>query len=349
LNAFLPIETALRNAYYKKDSSSVHNAGNTLSEEVSLPVQTSDPAENRFKEIMEVSSSGKYDVLTLRSPRSRSDETPVHVTKHIRYLPPRKHVHEFFEFFYVLRGNCRHICDNQSYSIKSGDLCFWQYGIPHMILSNSDDLLAVNILLTKSDFSRYFSLALQQQNILESYFSRILYGDGESPMVIFHTGDDERVSYLICRMYQEYSKRPLGWQTSLTSCLSFLLVHLLREHSEHISTSSNTDRQDQALKILQYIQDHSDTITFDKLCEAFSYAPAYLSRLIRKKTGMTFSQIIAHHRLEQAAWLLERTDLGIGQVASQVGYADAGYFSRLFHNTYGMLPKEYRISCKKKV
>ena len=49
------------------------------------------------------------------------------------------------------------------------------------------------------------------------------------------------------------------------------------------------------------------------------------------------------HRMETAARLLRRSDLNIQQIIAQVGYENTSYFYRLFHERYGLSPREYRL------
>ena len=47
-------------------------------------------------------------------------------------------------------------------------------------------------------------------------------------------------------------------------------------------------------------------------------------------------------RLERAAALLRETDLSVQEVSERCGFASPGYFSRLFQQTYGKKPSEFR-------
>ena len=40
--------------------------------------------------------------------------------------------------------------------------------------------------------------------------------------------------------------------------------------------------------------------------------------------------------------LFLRSDLNIQQIIAQVGYENTSYFYRLFHERYGLSPREYR-------
>ena len=69
---------------------------------------------------------------------------------------------------------------------------------------------------------------------------------------------------------------------------------------------------------------------------------AYVSECVRAQTGKTYKELLQRHRMETAARLLRRSDLNIQQIIAQVGYENTSYFYRLFHERYGLSPREYR-------
>jgi len=47
-------------------------------------------------------------------------------------------------------------------------------------------------------------------------------------------------------------------------------------------------------------------------------------------------------RLEEAKQMLESTEQSIEAIANEVGYEDAGFFSRLFRRKVNLTPAQYR-------
>lgn len=70
--------------------------------------------------------------------------------------------------------------------------------------------------------------------------------------------------------------------------------------------------------------------------------PVYFSGLFKKELGVNFSDYLAGLRVEKAKALLKEVDWNISEVAAQVGYGDARYFSKVFSKLVGINPKEYR-------
>ena len=72
-------------------------------------------------------------------------------------------------------------------------------------------------------------------------------------------------------------------------------------------------------------------------------SPKYFGSLIKKDTGISASQCIAHYVVIQAKTLLHyRPDLTIQQISQQLGFDDSMSFSRYFKASAGISPKIYR-------
>lgn len=65
-------------------------------------------------------------------------------------------------------------------------------------------------------------------------------------------------------------------------------------------------------------------------------------RRFRQATGMAPLEYVHALRLEEAKQMLETGDAPIEAIAHEVGYEDAGYFSRLFRRQVGLTPGQYR-------
>lgn len=85
-----------------------------------------------------------------------------------------------------------------------------------------------------------------------------------------------------------------------------------------------------------------EPITPTALARALGLSPAYFSRVFRATYGVSPRVWLTRHRLEQAAGLLARSDLSVGEVAARVGYAGPAQFSRQFKRVLGVAPSEHR-------
>ena len=93
---------------------------------------------------------------------------------------------------------------------------------------------------------------------------------------------------------------------------------------------------------LQEITQNYREASLSNVARAYGVSLAYVSECVRAQTGKTYKELLQKHRMETAARLLRRSDLNIQQIISQVGYENTSYFYRLFHERYGLSPREYR-------
>lgn len=63
--------------------------------------------------------------------------------------------------------------------------------------------------------------------------------------------------------------------------------------------------------------------------------------------GMTLLNYINTYRMNQASRLIADTDMTMTEIADHIGMNDSQHFSKLFKNTIGSTPCEYRKLLKK--
>ena len=96
-------------------------------------------------------------------------------------------------------------------------------------------------------------------------------------------------------------------------------------------------------KIKFFIEEHySKNITLADLAEQVYMNPAYISRVFKDKTGMTFSEYLTDVRIAAAARLLEQPNVYVYEVCEQVGYQNIKHFYKVFRKKMGCSPVEYR-------
>lgn len=95
-------------------------------------------------------------------------------------------------------------------------------------------------------------------------------------------------------------------------------------------------------KSLKIIQDkYSSGISLEELAHALGVTPEYLSSLFQKELGISFTAYIKNIRMKEAKELL-MSPMKAFEVAKQVGYSDAKYFTRVFKEATGLTPGEFQ-------
>ena len=94
---------------------------------------------------------------------------------------------------------------------------------------------------------------------------------------------------------------------------------------------------------VSYIDQHlAEELSVRDLAAASYISADHLTRLFKKKYGMTVSEYIQDKRIRLAGELLKQGDATISMVANTVGYGNYSYFTEQFKRHFGVTPREYQ-------
>jgi AraC-like DNA-binding protein len=79
------------------------------------------------------------------------------------------------------------------------------------------------------------------------------------------------------------------------------------------------------------------------LASLIHVSPSYYFALFKRETGYAPIDFFIHLRMRRACRLLETTTLSVKEIADELGYDDAFYFSRLFKSVTSLAPTDYRL------
>ncbi len=97
-------------------------------------------------------------------------------------------------------------------------------------------------------------------------------------------------------------------------------------------------------KIRQAIVEKMDDteLGIQDLCQAAHLGHTQVFRKLKALTGLNPTLFIRKMRLQKAALLLKTTERNISEIAYDVGFSDPNYFSRVFHEEFGVPPSAIR-------
>jgi|GEM_PF-441220 len=140
--------------------------------------------------------------------------------------------------------------------------------------------------------------------------------------------------------YQEHLAELDGLQRELAlASLEEVLLLAVRESKRSGPRALDT-RVQQVLDSIAH--DPHATHDIQALAQSVALSPSRLAHLFKQQTGDTIGNTLLGLRMRQAARLLEATDLQVGAIAEELGYASLYYFSRQFHYQFGVSPRGYR-------
>lgn len=93
---------------------------------------------------------------------------------------------------------------------------------------------------------------------------------------------------------------------------------------------------------------YREDISLAGIAQDLNVNKVYLSRLFREQIGITVLELLQIIRIQNAKFLLQYSDLRISAIAREVGYSDAGYFSRIFRKHTHSSPEDFRSYMKER-
>lgn len=101
--------------------------------------------------------------------------------------------------------------------------------------------------------------------------------------------------------------------------------------------------QDAVAMAVEYMErNYHKPLTLALLANVVSLNYAYFSNIFKSRTGVSVTAYLQNIRLRKAKELLISTNDRIREVAHKVGFTDERYFEKLFKNSEGITPSEYR-------
>lgn len=96
--------------------------------------------------------------------------------------------------------------------------------------------------------------------------------------------------------------------------------------------------------IYDYIKNKFDDPSLDmlSLSDAFNISQSTVAMHIKKNTGLSFKEVLANIRIENAKTLLKTTDLPIEKIWNLSGFSNERTFFRVFKSKVGMTPNQYK-------
>ena len=95
--------------------------------------------------------------------------------------------------------------------------------------------------------------------------------------------------------------------------------------------------------VANYVQHHlSEAITTDQIADHLFLSRQHLSRRFTQEAGIPLAAFVRNEKIEEGKRLLRYTDRSASVIAAYLGFSSQGHFSKVFKETTGMTPGEYR-------
>lgn len=96
-------------------------------------------------------------------------------------------------------------------------------------------------------------------------------------------------------------------------------------------------------KTIKYIESNlNEYMDIEKLAKVAGYSPYHFSRIFKQATGENIASMIKRLRLALSVKQLLNLEMSITEVGQETGYETPSSFNKVFKQTFGCSPSEYR-------
>jgi AraC-like DNA-binding protein len=232
-----------------------------------------------------------------------------------------KHSHDFLELLYFLDGKGTVNVMDKPIKLSLFELVVYPHRVMHqesLDMHYHQEVICIN-LECKCD--------LMLQN---SFKIKDIFGEFE---------------WVFKKLYCEYKTNEYFKDEILNEYIKILLILIKRYIQENRS-----EKADSFEKCVRYIHDHfAEKLSVKKIAQISFVSPSYLSRVFKKRLGLTPMHYLNIYRIEVAKKMLILTDYSIQEIAEFVGIEDLKHFFKVFKRIANLTPLKYRKENSKKL
>lgn len=243
------------------------------------------------------------------------------------------HRHDFFYILIIHQGTGQHEIDFTHYDINDHTVFIMRPGQVHCL--NLKAKSTGYLIQFKTDFLYSHNSASQNHlTKLIQYNTYQLEPEGFG-----------KIENIVLDAIKEYTEKAKGYQEVLKANLSIFLIELLRQRQEKVippvaNTPYAQEKLEQFLELVETnITSHKQVSQYTDWLHLSSYQLSAITKSLLNKTP---SEIINDYIILEAKRQLLATSNQVSQIAYNLGYDDASYFTRFFKKHTTSSPEAFR-------
>lgn len=268
------------------------------------------------------------------------------------YVTPNQaaeeHMHDFYEFAFVLGGTGFHVVDGVNYSVQKGDLIFLNPRVVHQIhtrdyVTNDGKFEYVDLYMSRSFVdNELFHNPYAKEIILDQ---ELQTEDGHRVPVIPVLRLPESKFSFFSSLFQYMCDESKNKEYNYQSILKRLALMIIDETVRYVYLNNGSSIHSVGSitnETIQYIEKHfRDRITLNEVAQMSYMQPSYFCKQFKKYYKMTFVHYIHKRRIETAVELIKRGSVhSISELIEYLGYQERQQFYKYFRLYTGMTPSQ---------
>ena len=246
----------------------------------------------------------------------------------INQSQPELHTHDYAEIFWIQEGSGLEIGDSETRSIVKGSLSIVHPEVNHRFASQGQMTL-INVAFPAHIFTQ-MSQIYNSVDLIHSSQIAPLYQISENGLT--------ELNRALSELIRSPNQTAYLWRF-LSRCMC-----VLQPETDVVSAEAPHWLQRVCQQINEPEYARGGMRAFVKLA---GRSPEHVSRITKKWTGHTPSELVQDARLSLVARELAVTNKPILEITMDAGFENLGHCYKLFKQKYGMPPAEYRKSQKR--
>ena len=238
----------------------------------------------------------------------------------------------------LTRGNLSFLHQTTRYNAAPGDYIILPNAALAQDFAASGDFKALLFSLTPSIGNR---LAIRSNYGIIGHLSLL-----QNPVMRLSNQDFERCRSDIERLFERSQETKHYFHDEMVGHL--LAAHILDLYDIHARNCLPEDFPSRAAELLRRFTEELANGSFRRhrnlewYAEKLCVTPHYLSEICRRASGRSAGYFIDLFTLQEVARLLSDKHLSIAQIADELSFSSASYFTRYVKKHFGMSPKAFR-------
>ncbi|MBC8080759.1 MAG: helix-turn-helix transcriptional regulator [Gorillibacterium sp.] len=221
----------------------------------------------------------------------------------------------------AVSGKAHYDIEGTQYTVSKGDLLYYQKNVTHSGYSDAEDPWS------------FYTVAFDLESPSgEAGFPAHYCG-------IIHTPFYHKIIELFSDLSQAWTGKKPGHLLRCRSLVMDILYQMVRTRTFSLPNSPHTPAIENVINLMQV--NYNLSYSVQELATLAGLSPSHFRLIFKKVTGVSLLDYQNRIKLGKAKDLLLSGDCNVTEAASQTGFGNVYYFSRLFKQVMNVSPSYY--------
>jgi AraC-like DNA-binding protein len=248
------------------------------------------------------------------------------------------HRHNSYVLVFFTKGSGTHEIDFDVFAIQPGSMFFLQPGQMHH-WNLSDDVEGFVIFYSQEMYNLYFG----QKTIADyPFYSSV----DNKPEMVFGASELKAILPYFESLIVETQSNQLLKQDKIMNLLDIIHIEIARKYSEtHLHEAHSYNVKIKNFEVLLEQNFRIEKAPFFYASQ-LNITLKHLNRICNEMLQKTTTEVITARIILEAKRMLMDKKFTVNEIATELGFDDYSYFTRLFKKHTGMTSTDFRISKK---